>query len=103
MLDPRACYHIQLLSIDYQLAESLNLELDYDDEESDFRKTNFPGRYIYERLLPEIVSAHCDIFYHRGSPYSGNGKPTTDRTFGDLHQCVLFLVCIGPCLPSPLL
>lgn len=71
---------------DYQLAESLNLELDYDDEESDFRKTNFPGRYIYERLLPEIVSAHCDIFYHRGSPYSGNGKPTTDRTFGDLHQ-----------------
>ncbi|KAG5646603.1 hypothetical protein DXG03_002907 [Asterophora parasitica] len=71
---------------DYQLAESLNLELDYDDETSDFRDTNFPARHIYERTLPEIVHKLSDIYYHRGSPYSGQGKPTTDKTLGDLHQ-----------------
>lgn len=71
---------------DYQVAESLSLELDYSDETSDFRKTNFPARYIYERVLPEVVEAHSNIFYHRASPYSGHGKPTTDRTLGDIHQ-----------------
>ncbi|KAI0353465.1 glycoside hydrolase family 2 protein [Trametes cingulata] len=71
---------------DYQIAESLKLELDYSDEKSDFRKTNFPARYIYERLLPSVVERLCDIHYHRSSPYSGFGKPTTDRNYGDLHQ-----------------
>lgn len=71
---------------DYQLAEALNLQLDYADEISDFRKTNFPARYIYERVLPSIVEANCDIYYHRSSPYSGHGKPTTDLTYGDIHQ-----------------
>ncbi|KAI9452082.1 beta-mannosidase [Russula earlei] len=71
---------------DYQLAESLELDLDYNDEESDFRKTNFPARYIYERVLPAIVKEHSDLHYHRGSPYSGHGKVTTDQTYGDLHQ-----------------
>ncbi|KAF9462600.1 glycoside hydrolase family 2 protein [Collybia nuda] len=71
---------------DYQIAESLKLELDYSDETSDFRETNFPARYIYERTLPEVVGKHSDIYYHRASPYSGQGKPTTDRTLGDLHQ-----------------
>ena len=74
-------------SADYQLAESNNLQLDYSDETSDFRATNFPARYIYERLLPSVVEKYSDIFYHRSSPYSGFGKPTTDKTFGDLHQC----------------
>jgi beta-mannosidase len=68
------------------LAESSGLDLDYEDEESDFRKTNFPGRYIYERVLPQIVKKHSDLYYHRGSPYSGHGKLTTDQTYGDLHQ-----------------
>ncbi|KAJ3741170.1 glycoside hydrolase family 2 protein [Lentinula detonsa] len=71
---------------DYQVAESMHLELDYSDEVSDFRKTNFPARYIYERVLPEIVGRLSDTHYHRSSPYSGQGKVTTDRTFGDLHQ-----------------
>lgn len=71
---------------DYQIAESLKLELDYSDETSDFRKTNFPARHIYERVLPEIVHKYSDIYYHRASPYSGHGRPTTDRTFGDIHQ-----------------
>ena len=72
---------------DYQIAESFNLDLDYSDETSDFRDTNFPARYIYERLLPKAVGENSSIYYHRGSPYSGHGKPTTDRTYGDIHQC----------------
>ncbi|TFK43576.1 glycoside hydrolase family 2 protein [Crucibulum laeve] len=71
---------------DYQIAEQLKLELDYGDETSDFRKTNFPARHIYERTLPEIVGKYSNIHYHRASPYSGEGKPTTDKTLGDLHQ-----------------
>ncbi|KAI0772566.1 glycoside hydrolase family 2 protein [Irpex lacteus] len=71
---------------DYQIAESLNLELDYNDETSDFRKTNFPARHIYERLLPSVVEKLSNIHYHRSSPYSGFGKPTTDKQHGDLHQ-----------------
>ncbi|KDR83785.1 hypothetical protein GALMADRAFT_133195 [Galerina marginata CBS 339.88] len=71
---------------DYQVAESLKLELDYNDEKSDFRDTNFPARHIYERVLPAVVGQYSNIFYHRASPYSGQGKPTTDRTLGDLHQ-----------------
>ncbi|KAG5721762.1 putative beta-mannosidase B, partial [Termitomyces sp. T112] len=71
---------------DYQVAEQLGLELDYDDKTSDFRKTNFPARHIYEITLPAAVKRNCDVYYHRASPYSGHGKPTTDRTFGDIHQ-----------------
>ncbi|KAI0650246.1 glycoside hydrolase family 2 protein [Trametes meyenii] len=71
---------------DYQIAESLKLELDYSDEKSDFRKTNFPARYIYERLLPSVVERLSDIHYHRSSPYSGFGKETNDKKYGDLHQ-----------------
>ncbi|THH31326.1 hypothetical protein EUX98_g2891 [Antrodiella citrinella] len=71
---------------DYQVAESLKLDLDYSDETSDFRKTNFPARYIYERLLPSVTEKFSDIHYHRSSPYSGYGKPTTDKAYGDLHQ-----------------
>ncbi len=78
------------MATDYQVAESLKLELDYSDEKSDFRKTNFPARYIYERLLPSVVERLCDIYYHRSSPYSGFGKETTDKQYGDLHQCASF-------------
>ncbi|KAF8138531.1 glycoside hydrolase family 2 protein, partial [Boletus edulis] len=70
---------------DYQLAESINI-VDYSDETSDFRKTKFPARFIYERTLPSIVSKLCDIHYHRSSPYSAPGVVTTDKTLGDLHQ-----------------
>ncbi|KAG2042900.1 glycoside hydrolase family 2 protein [Suillus americanus] len=70
---------------DYQLAESINI-VDYSDETSDFRKTKFPARYIYERTLPSIVQKFCDIHYHRSSPYSAPGTVTTDKTLGDLHQ-----------------
>ncbi len=72
---------------DYQLAESCKLQLDYSDEKSDFRDTDFPARFIYERLLPSVVGRLTDIHYHRSSPYSGFGKVTTDKNYGDLHQC----------------
>ena len=75
------------MGVDYQIAESFKLDLDYNDEESDFRNTNFPARHIYERLLPSVVSKFSNIHYHRSSPYSGYGKPTTDKQHGDLHQC----------------
>ncbi|KAF8915918.1 glycoside hydrolase family 2 protein [Mucidula mucida] len=71
---------------DYQIAESLKLELDYSDEKSDFRDTNFPARHIYERLLPSVVEEYSDVFYHRSSPYSGFGKDTRNHQYGDLHQ-----------------
>ncbi|KAL6309741.1 glycoside hydrolase family 2 protein [Sparassis latifolia] len=71
---------------DYQLAESCKLDLDYNDEKSDFRHSTFPARYIYEHLLPSVVEKLSDIHYHRSSPYSGFGKVTTDRHYGDLHQ-----------------
>lgn len=72
--------------IDYALAESLQLELDYSDETGDFRDTNFPARYIYERVLPSVISENSSFHYHRGSPYSGHGKPSYDQTYGDIHQ-----------------
>lgn len=78
---------LTMCGADYQIAESFKLDLDYSDEESDFRKTNFPARHIYERLLPSVVSKFSNIHYHRSSPYSGYGKPTTDKQHGDLHQC----------------
>jgi beta-mannosidase len=72
---------------DYALAESMRLELDYDDENGDYRKTNFPARHIYERVLPEAVSRLSNIHYHRSSPYSGFGKRSSDQRYGDIHQC----------------
>jgi hypothetical protein len=72
---------------DYALAEDFGLELDYSDETSDYRKTTFPARYIYERILPCVVKNLSDIYYHRGSPYSGQGQRSMDQTLGDIHQC----------------
>jgi beta-mannosidase len=74
---------------DYAVAESIPLELDYSVEYPavDFRKTSFPARYIYEVLLPNLVAKHApDMYYHRGSPYSGSGKPSYDQKHGDIHQ-----------------
>ncbi|KAM5540332.1 hypothetical protein V8D89_005790 [Ganoderma adspersum] len=82
----RLRHHPSIAIFDYQLAESCKLQLDYSDEKSDFRDTDFPARYIYERLLPSVVGRLTDIHYHRSSPYSGFGKVTTDKNYGDLHQ-----------------
>ncbi|PQE03231.1 glycosyl hydrolase family 2 protein [Rutstroemia sp. NJR-2017a BBW] len=72
---------------DYQYQESENLTYDYEDKDPEnWLKTNFPARYIYEKILPEACEALVpDTFYHPGSPW-GAGKKTTDPTVGDMHQ-----------------
>ena len=72
---------------DYQVQEANGLEYNYEDKNPDnWLKTNFPARYIYEKLLPEAVSKYSpSVAYHPGSPW-GDGKKTSDPTVGDLHQ-----------------
>ena len=72
---------------DYQVAEANGLEWDPSDDDPDhWLNTNFPARYLYEKLLPDLVAAHAPgVFYHPGSPW-GKGKPTADTTVGDIHQ-----------------
>ncbi|KAK0644569.1 glycoside hydrolase superfamily [Cercophora newfieldiana] len=78
---------------DYQLIERYNLTYDPSDEDpSSWLKTNFPARYIYEHLLPSIVTAETSTPYHPSSPF-GNGASTTlkvDPTIGDIHQWSLW-------------
>lgn len=72
---------------DYQVQEQSGLEYDYEDKDPEnWLKTDFPARYIYEKLLPSVVrKLSPDTFYHPGSPW-GEGKLTSDTTVGDLHQ-----------------
>ncbi|WPH03515.1 glycoside hydrolase family 2 protein [Acrodontium crateriforme] len=72
---------------DYQVQEQFGLTYDYDDKDPEsWLKTDFPARYIYEKLLPDVVKAHTPhIPYHPGSPW-GDGKITSDPTVGDMHQ-----------------
>jgi len=76
---------------DYQIVERYNLEYNFteDKDPQSWLKTNFPARYIYEYLLPKIVSSETKgIPYHPSSPF-GNGTSTTlkvDATVGDIHQ-----------------
>ncbi|KAG8630442.1 hypothetical protein KVT40_002061 [Elsinoe batatas] len=72
---------------DYQVQESYKLTYDYADKDPEnWLKTNFPARYIYEKILPDVVSAHAPhVPYHPGSPW-GDGKITSDTTVGDMHQ-----------------
>ena len=72
---------------DYQLQEAYNLTYDYEDKNPDnWLKTDFPARYIYEKILPEAVKAESPhVVYHPGSPW-GDGKKTSDPTVGDMHQ-----------------
>ncbi|KAK5147207.1 hypothetical protein LTR04_000885 [Oleoguttula sp. CCFEE 6159] len=72
---------------DYQCQEQYGLTYNYEDKDpQNWLKTDFPARYIYEKLLPEAVDKYCpSVPYHPGSPW-GDGKPTSDPTVGDLHQ-----------------
>lgn len=56
---------------DYQIAEYVPLNWDPSDTNPDsWLKTNFPARYIYEKLLPVVVSKYAPgVFYHPGSPW----------------------------------
>ncbi|KAK1045939.1 hypothetical protein LTR12_015424 [Friedmanniomyces endolithicus] len=72
---------------DYQVQEQTGLTYDYEDKDpQSWLKTNFPARYIYEKLLPDVVAAHSPhVPYHPGSPW-GDGKVSSDTTVGDMHQ-----------------
>ncbi|KAK7931011.1 carbohydrate-binding module family 35 protein [Apiospora marii] len=76
---------------DYQLVERYGLQYDPDDDEDpqSWLKTDFPARYIYEHLLPQVIATEtAGTPYHPSSPF-GNGKSTVlkvDPTIGDIHQ-----------------
>ncbi|KAJ4346247.1 hypothetical protein N0V95_005563 [Ascochyta clinopodiicola] len=72
---------------DYQVQESFGLTYDYEDKDPEsWLKTDFPARYIYEKILPEAVAAESPhIPYHPGSPW-GDGLKTSNTTVGDMHQ-----------------
>ncbi|KXT05308.1 hypothetical protein AC578_11038 [Pseudocercospora eumusae] len=72
---------------DYQVQEQFGLTYDYEDKNPEnWLKSDFPARYIYEKLLPEVVAAHVPhVPYHPGSPW-GDGKISSDPTIGDMHQ-----------------
>jgi beta-mannosidase len=75
---------------DYQIVERYGLQYDPDDGDPDsWLKTNFPARYIYEHMLPDMIETECpNVPYHPSSPF-GNGKSTVlkvDSTIGDIHQ-----------------
>ncbi|KEY68408.1 hypothetical protein S7711_01184 [Stachybotrys chartarum IBT 7711] len=72
---------------DYQYAESENLTYDFDNKDAEsWLKTDFPARYIYEKILPDVCAELIpSTYYHPGSPW-GDGKDTRDATVGDIHQ-----------------
>ncbi|GAP85299.1 putative glycoside hydrolase family 2 protein [Rosellinia necatrix] len=71
---------------DYQYAESVNLEWDQSNTDAEsWLKTDFPARYIYEKILPDVCHEYCpSVYYHPGSPWGG--ADTRDPTVGDIHQ-----------------
>lgn len=71
---------------DYQFQESEGLTYDPDDKDPEsWLKTNFPARYIYEKILADACECLTPgTYYHFGSPWGG--KNTRDPTKGDIHQ-----------------
>ncbi|KAJ5778752.1 Glycoside hydrolase family 2 immunoglobulin-like beta-sandwich [Penicillium odoratum] len=72
---------------DYQVQESVGLTYDFEDKNPEnWLKSDFPARYIYEKLLPDVALEYSPgTFYHPGSPW-GDGKISSDPTVGDMHQ-----------------
>lgn len=71
---------------DYAYRESENLTYDPADKDPEsWLKTDFPARYIYEKILADVCADLIpDTAYHFGSPFSG--EKSSDQTVGDLHQ-----------------
>lgn len=72
---------------DYQYQESENLTYNFEDKDpQSWLKTDFPARYIYEKILADACSSLIpNTQYHPGSPW-GKGLDTHDATIGDIHQ-----------------
>ncbi|KAF8244422.1 glycoside hydrolase [Wilcoxina mikolae CBS 423.85] len=76
---------------DYSLMWSIEDKLGYDPKDKDpesWLKTQFPARYIYEKILLEAVAEHSPgTFYHPGCPYGNLERPDGGiMTVGDTHQ-----------------
>ena len=79
---------------DYQVAEFHKLKYDFDDKDPGSwlklhpERNTFPGRYIYEHLLPQMIveEASNDVPYWPGSPFSPEGKLSSDPSTGDVHE-----------------
>lgn len=71
---------------DYQYQESANLTYDRNDKDpQSWLRSDFPARYIYEKLLKDICDELVpDTPYHFGSPYGG--AQSSDPTIGDKHE-----------------
>ncbi|KAK7223548.1 hypothetical protein V2G26_011551 [Clonostachys chloroleuca] len=71
---------------DYQYQESEKLTYDPDNHDPDsWLKTDFPARYIYEKILADVCQELIpDTYYHFGSPWGG--KSSGDPKVGDIHQ-----------------
>jgi beta-mannosidase len=71
---------------DYQYREGENLTYDFENKDGkSWLRTNFPARYIYEKILVDCCKQLVpDTYYHFGSPWGG--KDTRDPTIGDIHQ-----------------
>ena len=72
---------------DYQYQESEGLTYDFENKDAEsWLKTDFPARYIYEKVLADVCKALIpSTYYHFGSPW-GAGRDTHDPTVGDIHQ-----------------
>jgi beta-mannosidase len=71
---------------DYQYQEQQGLTYEFENKDAEsWLKTDFPARYIYEKILADACEELIpDTYYHFGSPWGG--KDTTDPTVGDMHQ-----------------
>ncbi|KAI1806529.1 glycoside hydrolase family 2 protein [Daldinia bambusicola] len=71
---------------DYQYAESVSLTWEQDNKDAkSWLRTDFPARYIYEKILPDACRELTpSVYYHPGSPWGG--VDTHDPTVGDIHQ-----------------
>lgn len=71
---------------DYQYCETENLGYDPNDHNPEnWLRSTFPARYIYEKILPDLMSSLApNIHYRFGSPYGGT--TSADPTVGDIHQ-----------------
>ncbi|KAL7274029.1 hypothetical protein RUND412_003089 [Rhizina undulata] len=73
---------------DYQYVEGIPGKLGYDPQDQNpdnWLKSGFPARYLYEKVLKEVVEEFgSGVAYHFGSPWGG--VDTRDLTVGDLHQ-----------------
>ena len=71
---------------DYMFAELFHT--DYNQADGDparWLTSNFPARYIYEKILPELCGKFIPkTSYHPGSPWGG--KTANDPTVGDTHM-----------------